>query len=101
MSVQAESKSQSVAGGPTFHTDDVEALSDYRTLSVLALVSLVIGLASPLAFAAPLALAIPIIGIAVALVALHRISRSEGLLAGRWAAITGLALSVASIVAVY
>lgn len=95
-----ETTPQSAARAAPFHSDDVESLGDYRTLSVLALVSLVIGLLSPLAFAAPLARAIPLIGIGVALVALRRIAVSGGVLAGRWAATSGLALSVASLLAV-
>lgn len=101
MNVQAEQTSQSAARTPTFHSDDVESLGNYRTLSVLALVSLVIGLASPLAFSAPLALAIPIVGIGIALVALRRISVSDGVLAGRWAALAGFALCVVSLLAVF
>ncbi len=91
---------QSAARTATFHTDDVQSLDGYRTLSVLALVSFVIGLAAPLAFAAPLARAIPLIGIGVALVALRQIAVSGGFLAGRWAATAGLALSVASLLSV-
>ena len=100
MSVEMEPKSQSAARTTTFHSDDVESLGNYRTLSVLALVSLVIGLASPLAFSAPLARAIPLIGIGISLIALRRIAVSDGVLAGRWAAMVGLALSVASLLAV-
>jgi hypothetical protein len=100
MSVQAQSTSPSVARTPTFHSDDVESLGEYRTLSVLAVVSLVIGLASPLCFAAPLARTIPLVGMAIALVALRQIAVSGGTLAGRWAAMTGLALSTASLLAV-
>jgi hypothetical protein len=100
MSFEMEPMPQSTSRTATFHSDDVEALGDYRTLSVLALVSLVIGLASPLAFAAPLARTIPLVGIGVALVALRRIAVSGGVLAGRGAAVTGLALSVASLLAV-
>lgn len=95
-----DSGSPTTAHTSTFHSDDVESLADYRSLSVLALVSLVIGLMAPLAFAAPLAWAIPLIGIGVSLIALRRIAVSEGLLAGRWAATMGLALSIASILAV-
>lgn len=84
----------------TFHSDDVEGLTDYRTLSVSAIVSLVIGLLSLLAFTAPLARVIPVIGIVAALVALRRIAVSNGNLAGSGAAKAGLALSIASLLAV-
>ncbi len=78
-----------------FHTDDVEQVADYRTLSALAIVGLLFGLASPLCFAAPLFLAIPLFGAAVSLVALRRIAASDGALAGQWAAAGGLMLCVA------
>jgi hypothetical protein len=81
---------------PVFHGNDPEQITEYRTLSVLAIISLVMGLAAPLAVAAPFLLAIPLFGIAVSLVALRRIAVSEGVLAGRWAATIGLVLCVAS-----
>jgi hypothetical protein len=81
---------------PAFHADDLEQIASYRNLSGLAVVSLLFGLAAPLSFMFPLLLAIPIFGTAVSLVALRRIANSEGVLAGRWAAIVGLALCLAS-----
>jgi hypothetical protein len=84
----------SAASTSAFHDDGPEQSSDYRSLSALAVLSLVIGLASPLCFGAPLLMIIPVAGIAVSLVALRQISASDGALAGRWAAITGLVLSV-------
>ena len=81
-----------------FHGDDPEQTTEYRTLSVLAIISLIIGLAAPLAVAAAFLLVIPLVGIAVSLVALRRIAVSEGVLAGRGAATVGLALCVASAV---
>jgi hypothetical protein len=83
---------------PVFHGNDPEQITEYRTLSVLAIISLIMGLAAPLAVAAPFLLAIPLFGIAVSLVALRRIAVSEGVLAGRWAATIGLVLCVASAV---
>ncbi len=80
---------------PAFHADDPEQTTEYRTLSVLAIISLVFGVAAPLALAAPLLLAIPLFGIAVSIIALRRIATSGGVLAGRWAAISGLVLCVA------
>lgn len=77
-----------------------EAL-EYRTLSVLAIVSLVLGLASPLCLLAPLLLAIAYFGAATSIVALRRIASSGGLLAGRGVALAALALSVASLGAFY
>src|SRR5438874_2243110 len=84
---------------PAFRADDPEETSSYRSLSVLAIISLVVGIAAPLAFIGPLLLAIPLFGIALSLVALRQIAASEGALAGRWAAITGLSLCVVSIIA--
>jgi len=74
--------------------------SNYRTPSLLAIVSLVLGITSPVALFAPLLLVIPIAGLLLALMAVRRISSSDGLLIGRTAACIGLALSVASIAAV-
>jgi hypothetical protein len=84
------------ASSPVFHGDDPEQTTEYRTLSVLAIISLVIGLAAPLAIAGTFLLAIPLFGIAVSLVALRRIEHSGGVLAGKWMATIGLALCVAS-----
>jgi hypothetical protein len=80
---------------PAFHTDDLEETTEYRSLSVLALLGLLFGLASPLCFGAPLLMAIPIAGAAISVLALQRIAASNGALAGRWAAIVGLFLCVA------
>lgn len=81
---------------PVFHGDDPEQTTEYSSLSVLAIISLIMGIAAPLAIAAPFLMAIPLFGIAVALVALRRISVSGGALAGQWPARIGLALCVAS-----
>ncbi len=84
---------------PTFHSDDTEQGVEYRTLSVPAVIGLVLGLASPLCFGAPLLFVIPIAGLAISVFALQRIAVSDGSLAGRWAALTGLVLCSAMIVA--
>ncbi len=83
---------QSVAFAPDDETP-------YRTISILSIVGLVLGIATPLAFFAPLLYAIPIAGIAVSLLAIRRISLSDGAQIGRMAAIIGLALSVAGLTA--
>jgi hypothetical protein len=88
----------STVSAPVFHGNDPEQTTEYRTLSVLAIISLVIGLAAPLAIFAPFLLSIPLFGIAISLVALRRIAVSEGLLAGRGAATIGLVLCIASAV---
>jgi hypothetical protein len=76
-------------------TAEAEALAEYRSPSVLALIALVLGLASPLVFVAQILLAVPLFGIGVSLVALAKIAASKGQLSGRWAALVGLSLSVA------
>ena len=82
------------ASASVFHDDDPEQTTEYRSLCVLALVGLILGLASPLCFGAPLLMVVPIAGIAVSLLALRQIAASEGALAGRWMAIVGLVLSI-------
>jgi len=68
----------------------------YRTVSVPAVLSLLLGLASPLSFIAPLLLVIPLAGAVLALLALRRIAESDGAMIGRGAALVTLALCVAS-----
>jgi hypothetical protein len=69
----------------------------YRSISVMALVSLLLGITAPLCIMAPLLFALPIAGVALALLALRNIATSDGALIGRTAALIGLALSVASV----
>jgi len=66
----------------------------YHSVSALAVIALVIGLLSPLAFAHELLWSLPLAGIALAVVAIVRIDRSDGMLVGRWAAVFGLAISL-------
>jgi hypothetical protein len=68
----------------------------YRTLCVLALVSLGLGLLAPLCLVAPLLLAIPLFGFAVAAIALRQIAASDGAMIGRTAALVGMALCIGS-----
>jgi hypothetical protein len=84
---------------PAFHVDDPEQTTGYRSLSVPAVIGLLLGLASPLCFGAPLLYVIPIAGVAISVFALLRIGASDGALAGWWAAAAGLALSTAMLVA--
>jgi hypothetical protein len=79
---------------PAFHADDPEETTEYRSLSGTALVALLFGMASPLCFGHILLFLVPIIGIALAVLALRQIAASDGALAGRWAAVTGLVLCV-------
>lgn len=75
----------------------VEEEAAYRTVSVLAIVSLVLGFAAPLCLVAPLLFAIPLLGIILALAAIARVASSDGAMIGRGAALIGLALCVASV----
>jgi hypothetical protein len=68
-------------------------------ISALAVMSLILGLASPLSLAAPLLWAIPLAGAVIAVMTIRRIALSDGALVGRQAAVIGLALSVASLTA--
>jgi hypothetical protein len=81
-----------------FHSDDLDQVAEYRSLSALAVLSLVFGLASPVCAAHPFFMVIPLVGAAIAIAALQRIAASDGALAGRWAATAGLVLCVVSAV---
>jgi hypothetical protein len=77
-------------------SDDDVAIGE---ISALAVVSLVLGLASPLSLAAPLLWAIPLVGAVIAVMTIRRIASSDGGLVGRSAAVIGLALCVGSLAA--
>jgi hypothetical protein len=79
---------------PAFHADDPEETTEYRSLSVTALVALLFGLASPLCFGHILLFLIPLVGIVLSLLALRQIAASDGALAGRGAALAGLVLCI-------
>lgn len=78
----------------SFHTEDVEQVESYRTMSKLALASLLLGLAAPVCLFAPLLFVIPVLGATLGIAALRRIAKSDEMLAGRGAAVCGLAISV-------
>ena len=82
------------ASSSVFHGDDHEQTTEYRSLSVLAVLGLVIGLIAWVAYLAPFLIVVPLAGIAISLLALRQIAVSDGVMAGRWAAIVGLALSI-------
>ena len=63
------------------------------------MVSLFLGLASPLSLVAPLLWAIPLVGAVLAIMTIRRIASSDGALVGRLAAVIGLALCVGSLAA--
>jgi hypothetical protein len=79
---------------PAEYQDLESPAGAYHSVSALAIIALMVGLLSPLAFAHELWWALPIAGIALSIVAIVRIDRSEGMLAGRWAAVLGLAISL-------
>ena len=89
----------SLTASPAFHTEHADQIVPYRSLCVAAIVGLVLGLASPLCFGAMLLNVIPVAGIAISIYALRSIAASDGTLAGRWAAVTGLFLCTAMLVA--
>lgn len=80
---------------PAFDGDEDERVVQYGSPSVLAIISLLFGLAAPLCLVAPLLLVVPAFGAALALIALRNIASSDGALIGRQAAMIGLGLSVA------
>ena len=75
--------------------DDVQAVAQYRSVSSLAVLSAVLGVGSLLALVSEVLLVVPLLGIVCAVLALRRIATSEEQLAGRGAALVGLALSLA------
>ncbi|MBN2578969.1 MAG: hypothetical protein JXB10_08255 [Pirellulales bacterium] len=77
-----------------FETCPDKSLAEYRTLSVSAVVGLVLGLLSPLALAAPLLWGFPLTGVLVSLWSLWRIRRQATIVTGRAVALWGLALSL-------
>jgi hypothetical protein len=83
------------SAGSAFHSDDVEHVASYQSLSILAIFSLIVGLLSPLCLLWSGFLALPLVGIVLSLLAIRRIATSDGQLAGRGAAIAGLSLCVA------
>lgn len=88
------SKSAESTVPPDYQYDDVQAVAAYRGISPMAVLALVLGLASPLAVFNHFLLILPILGTIVALLAIRRIAASEGELAGRRLALAGLALAV-------
>ena len=73
---------------------DADEWGQYRSLSTLAVIALVLGLCSIVAFASPLMLVVPLAAVAASLLALRGISASEGGLSGATLARLGLALAI-------
>jgi hypothetical protein len=78
---------------PLEHPDP--ELAEYRPVNGWAVAALVLGFVAALAFAHPLLWWVPLVGVAVAIVALVRIRRSDVPTVGRKAAIIGLVFSLA------
>ena len=76
-------------------SDDVQAIAEYRSVSVLAVLAAVLGVASASAIVTSSLLLIPLLGIIISLFALWRIAHSDGQQVGRTLALVGLALSLA------
>jgi hypothetical protein len=77
-------------------SDDASELVGYRNVSTLAVVGLLLGIASPLCIFGKLLMIIPLAGVAVSLAALRRIGASGGMLVGRPAAVLGMVISIAT-----
>jgi hypothetical protein len=75
------------------HPEQVDELAEYRSISVTAVVGLVLALFSPLALGRDLLIVIPAVAAIVCLTALFRIRRSEGRLLGKTPAVIGLGLA--------
>ncbi|MCA9247267.1 MAG: DUF4190 domain-containing protein [Planctomycetales bacterium] len=76
------------------HVAPEETLAEYKTLSVPAVIALILGLLSPIAWIGPVLWIVPGAGIALAVLALRSIARRPASLTGRKTAIVGLALSL-------
>jgi hypothetical protein len=72
---------------------DEQPLAGYRTVSPLAIVAVILGLASALILTTPLLALLPVAAILTAVAALRGIKLSGGQLAGWWPAVGGLCLA--------
>ena len=76
------------------HIMEESSLVEYRRISVLAVVSCLLGVLSITTFSGPLLLALPVAGVGIGLLALAKIAAGEGRLAGRRLALAGIFLAV-------
>ncbi len=74
--------------------DDVEAVANYRAVSITAIVALVLGLLSPVALIAPVLIVLPAAALFASVLALRGIALSDGVLVGRGLAVAGLVLAL-------
>jgi hypothetical protein len=84
---------------PDGNLDDGAEVPEFRSLSPLAALSLVLGLASPVALVTPLMVIVPVAAVLFGLLALVKIRSSAGALAGDGLARWGIALALAAIAA--
>jgi len=78
---------------PQPHLSDEQPVAQYRSIAPLAVVAVLLGIASALILTTPLLAPLPVAGIVAGIAALRSISRSGGQLAGRSIAIGGLCLA--------
>jgi hypothetical protein len=69
-------------------------VADYRSVSRLAVISILLGITSALALVHPVLWAVPVLAVCVALMALRQIERASGTLSGRTLAIVGMTAAV-------
>ena len=81
-------------------TGETQEVENYRQWSILAMISLILGVVSLIAFLYSSSLFLAIAGVPLALVAYFRIQRSEGALLGSFAALAGLFFAVLTLVGV-
>jgi hypothetical protein len=84
---------------PDGNLDNSPEVPEFRSLSPLSALSLVLGLASPVALVAPLLVVVPVAAALFALLALAKIRNSDGALTGERLARWSLALALAALAA--
>jgi hypothetical protein len=84
----------SLAQGPSALEGSSDREIAYRPISTTAIIALLLGLLSPLAIFWSLLWLLPLLGVLVSAAALRSIHRSDGSLAGRGLAVTGLLMSL-------
>ncbi|MCC7085219.1 MAG: hypothetical protein IT427_09455 [Pirellulales bacterium] len=88
-----------LAAALTPEVDDIGSADDYRAVSSSAVAGLALGVLSPLALVDWWLGLIPMTAVALSLVGLQQTSKRSDELTGRWLAIAGLVLGLASFVA--
>src|SRR5437868_12537851 len=85
--------SASTATKPDTLLPDEQSVAHYRSVAPLAIVTVLLGIASALILTTPLLAPVPVAAIVVGIAALRAIRRSGGELAGQAPAIAGLCLA--------